>query len=94
VLGLADAPLLGALVEKTIVVVESRKARTGNVAEMMRRLQASGTHIIGVILTKVRESAAGYSYYSYNYGTKDIGGKVSSDPARSLDVNQSNTPAL
>lgn len=93
VLGLADAPLLGALIEKTIVVIESRSSRTANVSEMVRRLQASGTRIIGVLLTKVRESAGGYSYYSYSYGTQDVGGKVSSDPGRSLDVNSGETTA-
>ncbi len=88
VLGLTDAPLLGAAAEATALVVESRMSRTSNVAEMIRRLSESGSKIIGVILTKVTASGAGYgySYYSYNYGSDGVGGKVGSDPTRALDV--------
>ena len=95
VLGLADAPLLGAIAEKTIIVVESREARTGAVAEMIRRLQASGTTIAGVILTKVRGDNAGYgyNYYSYNYGTDGVGGRVSSDPSRAMNVSVGGKPS-
>lgn len=88
VLGLADAPLLGSVVEGAIFVVESRVSRTSNVAEMVRRLTESGTELLGVVLTKVStgNAAYGYSYYSYTYGAADTGGKVSSDPARKLDL--------
>lgn len=88
VLGLADAPLLGALAERTVIVIESREARTGAVAEMIRRLQASGTRIIGAILTKARGdgSGYGYNYYSYSYGSGERRGRVSSDPARKIDL--------
>ena len=88
VLGFADAPLLGALAERTIIVIESREARTGAVSEMVRRLQASGTRIVGAILTKARGdgSGYGYNYYSYSYGSGERGGKVSSDPARKIDL--------
>ncbi len=94
-LGLADAPLLGAIAEKTIIVVESREARTGAVAEMIRRLQASGTTIAGVILTKVRGDNAGYgyNYYSYNYGTDGVGGRVTSDPSRAMNVSVGGKPS-
>lgn len=87
VLGLADAPLLGAIAEQTLIVVESRETRTANISEMIRRLQASGSNIIGVVLTKVRPDSMtyGYNYYSYAYG--DEAGKVGSNPARSIDVN-------
>jgi len=89
VLGLADAPLLGALAEKTIVVVESREARTGAVNEMVRRLQSSGSRIVGVILTKMRRDGAGYgyNYYSYSYGSEGTGGKVSSTSGRTININ-------
>lgn len=88
VLGFADAPLLGAITDKAIIVVESREARTGAVAEMIRRLRAAGTVVAGAILTKVREDGAGYgyNYYSYGYGSDGAGGKVTSDPARAMDV--------
>jgi polysaccharide biosynthesis transport protein len=88
VLGLTDAPLLGSVVEGTVFVIESRVSRTANVAEMIRRLTEAGTEILGVVLTKVSQgtSTYGYSYYSYTYGTQGAGGKVSSDPARKLDL--------
>lgn len=90
VLGLTDAPLLGATAEATAIVIESRASRTGNVAEMVRRLSEAGARIAGVILTKVTagNAAYGYSYYSYSYGSDGVGGKVSSDPARALDLNK------
>ena len=91
VLGLADAPLLGAAVEATTLVIESRQSRTANVGEMVRRLVESDATVIGVILTKVTQtpSGYGYSYYSYNYGEDDMGGRVTSDPTRALDLGGS-----
>ena len=88
VLGFADAPLIGALTEKAIIVVESREARTGAVAEMLRRLRASGTVVAGAILTKVDNdsSSYGYNYYSYSYGSDGAGGRVTSAAGRSIDV--------
>jgi capsular exopolysaccharide synthesis family protein len=90
VLGLTDAPLLGAAAEATVLVIESGQSRTGNVSEMVRRLHEAGARIIGVILTKVTagNNSYGYSYYSYNYGSDGVGGRVSSDPTRVLDVSR------
>jgi capsular exopolysaccharide synthesis family protein len=93
VLGLTDAPLLAAAAEATVLVIESRASRTGNVLEIIRRLNEAGAHLVGVILTKVTRDSAGYgySYYSYNYGEGDVGGKVSSDPARALDLTRADS---
>jgi capsular exopolysaccharide synthesis family protein len=90
VLGLTDAPLLGSAAEATALVVESRASRTGDVTEMVRRLSEAGTRLVGVILTKVAPKSGnyGYQYYSYNYGTDGVGGRVSSEPGRALDLNQ------
>jgi capsular exopolysaccharide synthesis family protein len=90
VLGLTDAPLLAEAAEATALVIESKASRTGNIQEIVRRLNEAGAHIIGVILTKVSKgnAAYGYSYYSYSYGEDDVGGKVSSDPTRSLDLGR------
>lgn len=90
VLGLADAPLLGSVAEATAIVVESRESRTTAVLEMIRRLGDAGANVIGVILTKVARSNNGYAYnyYSYRYGDDDTGGRVSSDPARALDLGK------
>lgn len=91
VLGLTDAPLLGSAAEATALVVESKASRTGDIAEMVRRLSEAGAHLIGVILTKVTVGNAGYGYqyYSYSYGNDGVGGRVSSEPGRALNLNQS-----
>jgi capsular exopolysaccharide synthesis family protein len=70
VLGLADAPLLGAVCRATLMVVESGKTRTRAAADAVGRLQSSGSHILGVVLTKYRSRAAeyGYDYEPYRYG--------------------------
>lgn len=90
VLGLTDAPLLSSATEATVLVVESGSSRTGNVSETVRRLSEIGARIVGVILTKVdsANNGYGYSYYSYNYGSDGVGGRVSSDPARQLDLTR------
>jgi polysaccharide biosynthesis transport protein len=94
VLGLTDAPLLGSVAEATAIVVESRGSRTSSVTEMIRRLSDSGSNLVGVILTKIARSGAGYGYeyYSYAYGgNSETGGRVSSDPDRVLDLNRAET---
>jgi polysaccharide biosynthesis transport protein len=92
VLGLSDAPLLGALVEKTILVVRSEEARTNPVNEIVRRLRDAGSSIAGVILTHVRENRLGYGYqyYSYTYGNDQLG-RVSSEAGRSIDLGETGT---
>jgi polysaccharide biosynthesis transport protein len=93
VLGLADAPLLGSVAEATAIVVESRESRTSNVVEMVRRLVDAGANVIGVILTKVQRNATGYgyNYYSYTYGDDNVGGRVSSDASRALDLGKADS---
>jgi capsular exopolysaccharide synthesis family protein len=70
VLGLADAPLLGAVCESTLMVIESGKTRTKAAQEVISRLKAAGSHIVGAVLTKYRHQAAGYgyNYEPYRYG--------------------------
>lgn len=72
VLGLADAPLLASVVEGSVLVVESRGSRTGEVQEMVRRLSEAGAQLLGVILTKVEPKRSGYGYgYGYGYFATD-----------------------
>ena len=70
VLGLADAPLLGAVCESTLMVIESGKTRTNAAVEAMNRLRSAGSHIIGAVLTKYRHRSGGYgyNYEPYKYG--------------------------
>jgi capsular exopolysaccharide synthesis family protein len=73
-LGLADSPLLAAAAGNLLFVVESGRTRTRAIVEALNRLEASGTHILGAVLTKSVESRGGYGYskygngYGYGYG--------------------------
>lgn len=67
--GLADAPLLAAMSDAVLLVVESGKARRRLATDAIARLRGSGAPVVGVALTKYRFDASdyGYSYYS-GYG--------------------------
>ena len=68
VLGLADAPLLGAACQATLLVVESRKTRTKPARNSIARLKEGGSHIVGGLVTKVPKQAMSYGYgYGYGY---------------------------
>jgi polysaccharide biosynthesis transport protein len=70
VLGLADAPLMSALVEGVVLVVQSDRSRRGSLKSSIRRLRGMRTNILGVVLTMFDASKTGnaYSeYYGYNY---------------------------
>jgi Mrp family chromosome partitioning ATPase len=73
VLGLADAPLLGAVCHGTLMVIESGKTRTKAAQEVVNRLKASGTHLVGAVLTKFRAQSHGYGY-GYGYEPYKYGG--------------------
>ena len=69
VLGLADAPIIGAKVKATLLVVDSGALRTPMIKASIERLNNSGTKLLGVVLTKYRAQAKGYmNYYKYTYG--------------------------
>ncbi|MCW3797077.1 polysaccharide biosynthesis tyrosine autokinase [Sphingomonas sp. BN140010] len=68
ILGLADAPLLSASVHGVLFVVESGKTRTRAAVESLNRVEASGAHVLGAVLTKSTERDGGAGYYSYRYG--------------------------
>jgi polysaccharide biosynthesis transport protein len=70
VLGLADAPLMAALVEGVILIVQSDRSRRGSLKSSLRRLRGMRTNILGVVLTMfdASKTSNGYSeYYGYNY---------------------------
>jgi len=68
VLGLADAPLLGRLVDGTIFVLEANKVPFAQARNAVKRLRSSGSNVLGLILTKYRALEAGQSYgYQYSY---------------------------
>lgn len=70
VLGLADAPLLGAVCRATLLVIESGKTRTRAAQDAIGRLKSAENTIIGAVLTKYRHlsNTYGYNYEPYRYG--------------------------
>ncbi|HET7708182.1 MAG TPA: polysaccharide biosynthesis tyrosine autokinase [Sphingomicrobium sp.] len=67
-LGLADAPLLGAVTGNILFIIEAGKTRTSAAIDALNRLEASGAHILGALLTKATETGSGYGYGHYGYG--------------------------
>ncbi|MBY8823614.1 GumC family protein [Sphingomonas colocasiae] len=77
VLGLADAPLLGAVCQGTLMVVESSRTRTKVAVDSINRLQSSGSQILGAVLTKFKRQSHGYGYgYGYSYEPYKYGGSI------------------
>jgi len=73
VLGLADSPILSNAVEGTLLVVTSGKTRIATAQQALKRLLAARGRIVGALLTKYDQKAAGYRQdfqYGYYYGGK------------------------
>jgi capsular exopolysaccharide synthesis family protein len=75
-LGLADGPLLAAAAGNVMFVIESGKTRTRGAIEALNRLEATGSHVLGAVLTKSSDLGGsygkGYGYgYGYGYGRLD-----------------------
>ncbi len=71
IMGLADAPIMGAATEGTIMVVEASSVQRSVIYSSVARLQSAQTHLLGVVLNKFESRKNGYGYayaYSYNYG--------------------------
>ena len=70
ILGLADAPMLAAIADGTVFVVEADRGRSGALKAALRRLRAMKPHLLGGVLAKFDPSRAGNrysSYYGYDY---------------------------
>ena len=70
ILGLADAPMLAAIADGTVFVVEAERGRSGSLKAALRRLRAMEPTILGAALAKFDPSRSGnrYSaYYGYDY---------------------------
>lgn len=71
VMGLADAPLLGAHVEGVVFVLESHSTKVTPARVAIGRLRSAHASIIGAVLTKFDSKRAPYGYgYGYGYGDK------------------------
>lgn len=70
VLGLADAPLMSAVVDGVVLVVQSDRSRRGSLRASLRRLRTMQPNVLGAVLTMFDPSKVGnrYSeYYGYSY---------------------------
>lgn len=70
ILGLADSPLMSALVDGVIFVVEAERNRRGSLKTSLRRLRAMRPTVLGAVLTMFDPAKSGnrYSeYYGYAY---------------------------
>ena len=70
ILGLADSPVLSALADGVVFVVEADRGRRGALKTALRRLRAMRPILLGAVLTKFDPSRSGnrYSeYYGYQY---------------------------
>lgn len=69
ILGLADALILGAKVDATLLIVQSRLLRTPAIQAAIERFAGARSKLLGVVLTKYKSEAKGYmDYYKYSYG--------------------------
>jgi capsular exopolysaccharide synthesis family protein len=70
ILGLADAPLMAALVDGIVLVIQSDRSRRGSLKSSIRRVRGQHTSVLGAVLTKFdpTNTSNRYSeYYGYNY---------------------------
>lgn len=78
ILGLADAPLMSALVDGVVFIVESGRGRHGSLKASLRRLRTMRPLMLGAVLTMFDAAKAGhryseysgYDYYRYGAGNK------------------------
>ena len=68
VLALADASILAAAADGTVVVIQADRSRTQQVRSSLDRLKAGGARLVGAVFTKFNARHMGYEYdYRYNY---------------------------
>lgn len=73
VMGLADAPLLSAVVEGVVVTIEANRFKLRAIQNSVDRLHAANAHILGALVTKVDRRNASYGYgYGNGYGYKYV----------------------
>jgi capsular exopolysaccharide synthesis family protein len=97
VLGFADVPVLAAICDATILVVEAGSVRRPAVLSSLRRLLAANGNVVGAVLTKYNPRNGGYGYgygqgygygYGYGYGTKPGERYGEKAELRQLDIDQ------
>ena len=75
VLTVADASIIGPMVNGALLVVEMGSTRRDTFANAGERMARTGTHIFGAILNKVKLDRSGYGYYYYYYSSYEYNAK-------------------
>lgn len=73
VLAVADASILAAKVDGTMLVVDAGHTRVQALQEAHKALGRAKTRVLGAILNKLTEQGRGYYYYPDYYATSDNG---------------------
>jgi capsular exopolysaccharide synthesis family protein len=71
VLSVADATLVGPIVDGVVVVVDARKTRRHHAAQTVRDLEAGGARVVGMILNNVKQPKVGRSRYYQEVSRRD-----------------------
>jgi succinoglycan biosynthesis transport protein ExoP len=72
VMALADAPLLGNLVDGALLVVHANRTRRRVVRAAVKRLYYARTHVLGGLLNRFDAKVVGH-FYGYGYGANYYG---------------------
>ena len=67
VLAAADAPVLAALVDGVLLILESGQTNRQMLAQAVEQIERSGTRLLGSVLNKVPMNGRGGYYYYYYY---------------------------
>lgn len=65
ILGLADAPMISAMADGVVFIIESERARRGSLKASLRRLRAMRPVLLGAVLTMFDPAKAGHRYSEY-----------------------------
>ena len=85
VLAVADARILAAKADATILVIDSGRTRAAAVRKALQALVAANADILGVVLNKVRKSSRSYEYY-YDYSAAyDHSDSTENPPSSTLE---------
>lgn len=74
----ADASILAAQVDGSVLVTEAGHTRRQALAQAVETLQKSGGHLLGIVLNQIRPTRSGYynyyyyRYYNYDYSSKPV----------------------
>ena len=71
--GFADAPLLAAMCDAVLLVIESGKTRRRPAIDAIQRLSTTGAQIVGAALTKYRFEVNDYGYRYYSSYREEAG---------------------